>query len=247
MEVKDCSHEVLTCIVNFMYGVPIPEDFTETEALLHQAELFMMEDLKSAVGLLIAKNLSLETLKELVLLAERYREVKLQEKCGEFILAHMEELDDGLLAELALPPSARVAFQAVKVNQSEKKSKEALISHITDIGEKILGIAVNPDQFKKRTDFPEDPIEYKAYVKGHLQANMLVRCCETFSYTLSSDQYGLGTIYTAKVGDIGRTISPQFSTVQVKWENGTTSAPKDCFVNLELLTGPLRTTFLSDA
>ena len=82
MEVKDCSHEVLTCIVNFMYGVPSPEDFADTEALLHQAELFMMEDLKSAVGLLIAKNLSLETLKELVLLAERYREVKLQEKCG---------------------------------------------------------------------------------------------------------------------------------------------------------------------
>ena len=128
MEVKDCSHEVLTCIVNFMYGVPIPEDFDDPQGLLHQADLFMMEDLKSAVGLLIAKNLSLETLKELVLLAERYREVKLQEKCGEFILAHMEELDDGLLAELALPPSARVAFQAVRVNQSEKKSKEALIS-----------------------------------------------------------------------------------------------------------------------
>ena len=126
----------------------------------------MMEDLKSAVGLLIAKNLSLETLRELVLLAERYREVKLQEKCGEFILAHMEELDDGLLAELALPPSARVAFEAVKVNQREKNSKEALISHITGIGEKILGITVNPDQFKKRTDFPDDPIEYKAYVRG---------------------------------------------------------------------------------
>ena len=75
-------------------------------------------------------------------------------------------MDDGLLAELALPPSARVAFEAVKANQREKNLKEALISHITDIGEKILGITVNPDQFKKRTDFPDDPIEYKAYVRG---------------------------------------------------------------------------------
>ena len=82
MEVMDCSHKVLTCIVNFMYGFPIPEDFDDPQGLLHQADFFMMEDLKSAVGLLIAKNLSLETLKELVLLAERYREVKLQEKCG---------------------------------------------------------------------------------------------------------------------------------------------------------------------
>jgi len=239
----DCSHKVLTCIVNFMYGFPIPENFDDPQGLLHQADFFMMEDLKSAVGLLIAKNLSLETLRELVLLAERYREVKLQEKCGEFILAHMEELDDGLLAELALPPSARVAFEAVKVNQREKNSKEALISHITDIGEKILGITVNPDQFKKRTDFPDDPIEYKAYVRGHIQANMLVRCCETFSYTKT----GTSSTYTALVGDFGRTLSPQYSTVQVKWENGITSGPKDCFVNLELITGPLNTTLLSNA
>ena len=60
----------------------------------------------------------------------------------------MEELGDGLLAELALPPSARVAFQAVKANQREKNSKEALISHITDIGSKVLGITVSPRQFK---------------------------------------------------------------------------------------------------
>jgi len=243
MEVMDCSHKVLTCIVNFMYGFPIPEDFDDHQGLLHQADLFMMEDLKSAVGLRIAKNLSLETLREIVLLAESYRAVKLQESCGEFILAHMEELDDGLLAELALPPSARVAFEAVKANQREKNSKEALISHITDLGEKILGITVNPDQFKKRTDFPDDPIEYKAYVRGHIQANMLVRCCETFSYTKT----GTSSTYTALVGDFGRTLSPQYSTVQVKWENGITSGPKDCFVNLELITGPLNTTLLSNA
>ena len=46
----------------------------------------------------------------------------------------MDDLDDSLLAELALPPSAKVAFQAVKANQREKNSKEALISHITDQG-----------------------------------------------------------------------------------------------------------------
>ena len=154
-------------------------------------------------------------------------------------------MDDGLLAELALPFSARVAFQAVKVNQTKKSSKEALISRITDIGEKILGSSVNPDQIKKRTDFPDDPIEYKAYVKGHIQANMLVRCCETFSYTQS--RYPNGTTFIAKVGDFGRTISPQFSTVQVEWENRITSSPKDCFVNLELLTGPLHTTLLSSS
>ena len=157
----------------------------------------------------------------------------------------MEEFYDGLLAELALPPSARVAFQAVKANQWEKNSKEELLSHIREIGSKVLGINVSPYQFKKRTDFPEDPIEYEAYVKGHLRAKMLVRCCEMFSYTPSG--YQNGPSYIAKVGDFGRTISPQFSIVQVKWENGITTSPKDCFVNLELLNGPVHNTLLLNA
>ena len=103
----DCSPEVLTCAVDFMYGIPIPEDFADIEGLLHQADLFMMEDLKSAAGLLIAKTLSLDTLKELVALGERYREVKLQESCGDFILAHIEEMQEEMISELALPPIAR--------------------------------------------------------------------------------------------------------------------------------------------
>ena len=58
MDVEDCSLEVLSCAVNFMYGIPVPEDFADTQGLLHQADLFMMEDLKTAVGSPIAKTLS---------------------------------------------------------------------------------------------------------------------------------------------------------------------------------------------
>jgi len=58
MDVEDCSPEVLTCAVDFMYGIPIPKDFADTQGLLHQADLFMMEDLKTAAGSLIAKTLS---------------------------------------------------------------------------------------------------------------------------------------------------------------------------------------------
>ena len=65
-----------------MYGIPIPEDFVDTQGLLHQADLFMMEDLKTAVGSLIAKALCLDTVKEIALLAEKYREVTLRETCG---------------------------------------------------------------------------------------------------------------------------------------------------------------------
>ena len=97
MDVEDCSLEVLTCAVNFMYGIPIPEDFLDIQGLLHQADLFMMEDLKTAVGRVIAKTLCLDTVKEIALVAEKYREVTFQETCGAFILANIEELDYELL------------------------------------------------------------------------------------------------------------------------------------------------------
>jgi len=300
IEVIDCSPEVLTCAVDFMYGIPIPEDFADIEGLLHQADLFMMEDLKSAAGLLIAKTLSLDTLKELVILGERYREVKLQESCGDFILAHIEELKDEKLSELALPPITRQAIHAVKamkkeckekiekiqgdaeeniekiqgnaeekiekiesdaeekILDAEKKVAEAeskcereirdvrekdkkLRTHIEDIGAKVLG-TFKTDQFKKRTDWERGAMgqdDYKAYVRGHIYADMLVRCCERF--------YDGTNIHDAiKVGDIGRVISVDLTGVQVKWYTGRImNAKRDCFANLELLTHPLKTTFLA--
>jgi len=278
IEVIDCSPEVLKCAVDFMYGIPIPEDFADIEGLLHQADLFMMEDLKYAAGLLIAKTLSLDTLKELVALGERYREVKLQESCGDFILAHIEEMQEEMISELALPPIARQVIQAIKVMKKESKEniekvkgdaeekildaeekvaeaeakcerkirkvkgdaeekildaeekvaeakaecerdirniyekEKELRTHISDIGAKVLG-TFKTDQFKKRTDFlsflGED--EYKAYVKGHIGKDMLVRCCKVF--------YGEYHSEVAKVGDIGRVISVDLTGVQVKWHN----------------------------
>lgn len=121
MEVKDCAPENLTCVVDYMYGNPVPEHFAELrlEDLLRQADYFMMEDLKSAVGLHIAKTLNLDTVKDLVVLGEKYREVTLQESCSDFILAHIEEIEDSVLSELELPLIARKSLQAVKDTKRE--------------------------------------------------------------------------------------------------------------------------------
>merc|ERR1712013_585521 len=136
IEVIDCSPEVLKCAVDFMYGIPIPDDFADIKGLLHQADLLMMEDLKHAAGLLMAKTLSLDTIKELVALGERYREVKLQESCGDFILAHIEEMQEEMISELALPTIARQVIQAIKVMKKESKEKIEKIEG--DAEEKIL-------------------------------------------------------------------------------------------------------------
>jgi len=127
LEVKDCSPEVLTCVLDFMYGIPIPEDFEDTKGLLHHADLFLMEDLKSAVGFLIAKTLSLNTLKDLIPLGDKYREVVLQESCSDFIFAHIEEIEDSVLSELDLSLIAKKFLRAIKDIKRESEEKIATV------------------------------------------------------------------------------------------------------------------------
>ena len=49
--VEECSHRVLSAIVDFMYGINIPEDISMEDmfSLLAMADLYLMEDLKVAV------------------------------------------------------------------------------------------------------------------------------------------------------------------------------------------------------
>ena len=136
MEVKDCAPEILTCVVDYMYGNPVPEHFAELEDLLRQADYFMMEDLKSAVGLLIAKTLNLDTVKDLVVLGEKYQEVTLQESCSDFILAHIEEIEDSVLSELELPLIARKSLQAVK--DTKRECEEEIATALREAKENML-------------------------------------------------------------------------------------------------------------
>ena len=55
--VEECSHLVLSAIVDFMYGINIPDNFTMEEmfSLLAMADLYLMEDLKVAVAPLLSK------------------------------------------------------------------------------------------------------------------------------------------------------------------------------------------------
>ena len=260
----DCSHKVLTCIVNFMYGFPIPEDFDDPQGLLHQADLFMMEDLKTAASSIIAKTLSLDTVQEIALLAENYREGTLQKICSTFIFDHIKELEEDELSELAvsMPSIASSALLSVKALKEEfeeeiaevkencaqeilemKEKEDRKNSDINEIGLKVLGITMHSNQFKKRVDFSSGiggEAEYKAYVKGNIMDKMLVRCCKQF--TGSAGDYGQRTV---RVGDIGRIISHHISGVQVKWQNGMIFQQMDCFSKLELLRNPNLTSFLA--
>ena len=97
MEVKEFSFKVLSTAVDFMYGIDIPEDFYNIDvltSLLHMADLYLMEDLKDAVGFLIAKDLNKENVFDTSRLADKFRAVALSEKCAEFFFDNATTIED---------------------------------------------------------------------------------------------------------------------------------------------------------
>ena len=60
----ECSPHVLATVVDFIYGIGIPEDCSKEDArsLLAMADLYLMDDLKDAVGSFIANKLTIPCL-----------------------------------------------------------------------------------------------------------------------------------------------------------------------------------------
>ena len=82
---KEFSHKVLSTAVDFMYGIDIPEDFKDVDdlkSLLHLSDLYLMEDLKVAVGSRIGKTLEQEANPlETAQLSEKFRAMERSHKC----------------------------------------------------------------------------------------------------------------------------------------------------------------------
>ena len=74
-------------------------------SLLAMADLYLMEDLKDAVGPLIAWQTTKDNILEISQMAEKYSAPKLKEMCCNFILQNLNTLDKQTLIELnkALP------------------------------------------------------------------------------------------------------------------------------------------------
>ena len=168
MEVKEFSFEVLSTAVDFMYGIDIPEDFYNNDvltSLLHLADLYLMEDLKDAVGFLIGKDINKENVFDTSRLADKFRAVALGEKCVEFFFDNATTIEDEKLAEMR---EGTVMVSLAKKFVMESKKEQWKESWLTKLfGEK-------PD-FKKQDDFGSEE-EYKGYVMAIIETNMFVMC-----------------------------------------------------------------------
>ena len=116
LTVEECTPRVLAAAVDFIYGIGIPGDFSSEDAksLLAMADLYLMEDLKDAVGSLIAtKHTNKNNILKISQMAEKYRAQKLSDVCYAFIFQNLKTLDKKLLMELyeTLPLLGEKAWQ----------------------------------------------------------------------------------------------------------------------------------------
>ena len=83
VEVEECSHHVLNTIIDFMYGIALPQDLGLDDlcSLLAMSDLYLMAGLKEAVAALLGKHLKVKNILQISTVAKVHTAVKLQEQC----------------------------------------------------------------------------------------------------------------------------------------------------------------------
>ena len=230
----ECSPHVLATVVDFIYGIGIPKECSKEDArsLLAMADLYLMDDLKDAVGSLIAtKQTKLNNILEISELAQQYSNKKLKEMCCDFIFQNLDILDKKKLTELseALPMLGEKAL--LELQQTKERPHKNV-----DAANKVLGINFNIP-FKKRSDFQSDDA-YKGYVMGRIKPNMIVLC----NKRIRGDEHRSSSV---PEGTIGRVVSMDFKGANIKWI-GFAMAHWGSFIDLDLLTPPIASSIFKD-
>ena len=235
MDVKEFSIEVLSTAVDFMYGIEIPDDFSnrdDLKSLLHMADLFLMENLKDAAGSRIAKDLNMENLFEISQLAEKFRAVALSERWAEFLLANATTIEDEKLAEIK--EGAVIMASLVKQVVMESKKQQKRDSWMT----RLFGAK---KEFKRQEDFGSVG-EYRCYVKSMIKNTMLVSCNQSSTWSGTKIEDGHVGIVTDMGTDDSASVQVEWLTLKARtaayrYLKGTSATgPFEC---LDLLTTPL--------
>ena len=231
IKVDECSPRVLARVVDFIYGIEIAEeDFNceDSESLLAMADLYLMTDLKDAVGSLIgSKQMNKENILGIFQMAERYSAQKLKEMCCRFIFQNLQTLDKELLTQLY------ETFPWLEII-------EGALQNSVDVANKVLGINLTDNPFKKRGDFKSD-LEYNGYMMTHLKPNMLVvtnrEAVEFKAAPYSVDEDGQQSL---SEGTIGRVHSSHSNPAKpfILWSNGGSTACCD-LTALDILAPPI--------
>jgi len=221
LEVKECSPEVLSTTIKFIYGIGLPEDLSVGDAkdLLTIADLYHMEDLKEALAPGLGAQLDKDSILEISRMAEKFIAPKLMEICADFIVSNIT--DPGEIFA-GMPQIADLCW---------KKQLKKLESANVALGTRDL-----KTNFKKRKDFSND-LAYEDYLMRNLKSGMLV----TNNKTLTEDE----GVYKKEVqkGSIGRFLSSDEDGADVTWEEYGITFTSISLLDLDIWSPPFNTTF----
>ena len=176
IDVQECSYDVLCTIINFMYGIALPEvnSCEDLCTLLAMADLYLMEGLKDAVAPFLAKLLTMNNILEISTMAEQHAAIKLQELCCHFILSSIGSLGTSLMDALckAMPFLGQASLR-----------KQAIASKFPNLNNYQMAF------FKGRSDFSSD-VDYQIYVKANIKPNMIVRYMDCDGDTFLGEALG---------------------------------------------------------
>ena len=236
LDVQECPPHVLATVIDFMYGIDIPEDISYDNAkrVLAMADLYLMDDLKDAVAPHIGKKLSAGNILERSQLAEKFGGNRLKEICSDFILANLEKINKALLDELFQTMLPLLGKKALEKLNDQRMASESNI----EVANTLLGINLSTfEPFKKRADF-QSMEEYKRYVMTNLKPKMLVRCNNqqgTWTHVTQEEEFEV-------VGrTFGRVIACDSEGPVVKWPlqgKNKSTAMRGSFLDLDILTPP---------
>jgi len=227
LEVKECSPEVLSITIKFIYGIGLPEDLGVEDAknLLTIADLYIMEDLKEAVAPVLGAQLDKDNILEISKMAEKFTAPKLMEICVDFIVSNITDPDEIFAG---MPQIAALCFK--------KQLKKLEIANVA------LGTRDLKPNFKKQKDLVK---EYKDFLMRDGRGVLV-----TNNKTLT--EYEAEGVYKKEVeeGSIGRILSSDTDTdgagVDVMWFLGeyVTIFTSVSLLDLDICGPPFNTTFL---
>ena len=239
VDVQECSAHVLGTVIDFMYGIDMPEDITydDAKSLLGMADLYLMEDLKDVMAPHLAKQLREANVLEKSQLAEKYGAKRLKEICCDFVLANLDNINKAMLDELSQTLAPLLGKRALESLKESGVAKPWLRNNI-EVANDLLGFNISTfEPYKTRKDF-QSMDEYKRYMTTHLKPKMLVRS-NNLQATWTHVNHG-GEFEVAEK-TFGRVVACPSEGPVVKWplqrENKST-AMRGSYIDLDILTPP---------
>ena len=232
--VEECSPRVLTTVIDFMYGIDIPEQILDEDAemVLAMADLYLMEDLKEAVALHLGKDLAAGKILERSTLAEKYGAEKLKEMCCDFILSNMKEINKEPRDHLVQILHPLLGKKALEKLDNLEDANTQLYANVR-VANDLLGFNLSTFKpYKKRADY-QSLAEYETYVRSNIKPNMVVGCNNelgTWAHVAGGEERTFGWV-----------LSCDAAGPVVKWplhgKKGST-AMRGSYQDLDILTPP---------